>query len=257
MIPPSRRSCAAAAVEPPGADLTATSSPSPAAKSDTTAPDAPDGLTGTAIAGTTAAQVDLSWNNPYDNVATSHYEVFRNGTSIGTGYDNALDVTGLALNTTYTFKVRAFDAAGNVARGTAATTTLNQAAAAGATAMIDVSDGLLLDAGHLAEQSAVAIDVRSDALEVPEPLEAVAAATGADPLRFVLTGGEDHALLATFEAATVPEGWSVIGAVSEGAGVTVDGAAYDGPAHRATLAACGQQKSRPEGRLEVGCGGRI
>lgn len=105
-----------------------------------------------------------------------------------------------------------------------------EAAAAGATAMVDVSDGLLSEAGHLARGSTVAIDLRSEALEVPEPLHAVAAATGADPLSFVLGGGDDHALLATFPPdATLPAGFRVIGSVAEGEGVTVDGAAYDGP----------------------------
>lgn len=104
------------------------------------------------------------------------------------------------------------------------------AADAGATAMIDLSDGLLSEAAHLARDSGVAIDVRTSALEVPEPLHAVAAATGSDPLRYVLGGGDDHALLATFPSAqAVPEGWRVIGSVLEGEGVTVDGAAYDGP----------------------------
>ena len=59
----------------------------------------------------------------------------------------------------------------------------------------------------------------------------MAAATGADPLSFVLGGGDDHALLATFPpGATLPAGFRVIGSVAEGEGVTVDGAAYDGVA---------------------------
>ena len=104
------------------------------------------------------------------------------------------------------------------------------AADAGATAMIDVSDGLLSEAGHLATASGVAVDVRTDALEVPEPLHAVAAALGGvDPVAFMLSGGDDHALLATFPAGTaMPEGWSVIGEVREGEGVTVDGAPWTG-----------------------------
>jgi thiamine-monophosphate kinase len=105
-----------------------------------------------------------------------------------------------------------------------------QAAAAGATSMIDVSDGLLADAGHIARASSVAIDVRTEAFAIAEPMRAVGAALGADPLRFILAGGDDHALLATFPAGSpLPEGWAEIGAVAEGAGVTVDGAAWQGP----------------------------
>jgi thiamine-monophosphate kinase len=104
-----------------------------------------------------------------------------------------------------------------------------QAAGAGATAMTDISDGLLADLGHIAESSAVAIDLDSSAFEIPEPVATVSEALGVDAMSFMLTGGDDYALVATFSSqATLPSGWTQIGTVSDGHGVTVDGALFEG-----------------------------
>jgi thiamine-monophosphate kinase len=99
-----------------------------------------------------------------------------------------------------------------------------RAAELGATAMTDVSDGLVADLGHIAEASGVRIDLERDALAPPSKLRDVASALNADPMNWVLGGGDDYALVATFEPGTrLPEQWQVIGRVSEGSGVRVDG----------------------------------
>ena len=105
-----------------------------------------------------------------------------------------------------------------------------KAARLGATAMLDVSDGLVQDLGHIARSSRVAIRLDSAALG-PAPaideavwLLAAAGEDRRDALGFLLTGGEDHALAATFPPDTrLPDAWTRIGVVASGAGVFVDG----------------------------------
>jgi thiamine-monophosphate kinase len=100
-------------------------------------------------------------------------------------------------------------------------------AALGATSMIDVSDGLLADVGHISEDSRVGIDVRREAFEVTQPMRDAGAALGVDPYIWILTGGDDHPIVATFPpGTTLPDGWTIIGRVLDGTGVTVDGRVY-------------------------------
>ena len=95
--------------------------------------------------------------------------------------------------------------------------------------MLDVSDGLLADLGHIADASDVQIDVDTSLVEIHEPVQRVSAATGRPALGFVLAGGEDHALAATFPpGAPLPVGWRRVGLVREGRGILVDGAPFDG-----------------------------
>ena len=78
--------------------------------------------------------------------------------------------------------------------------------------MMDVSDGLVLDARRIATASGVAIDLD------------LAAVGSLD----ALTGGEDHAMLACFPPLSdIPKTFRVIGRVAPGEGVLVDGAAFD------------------------------
>jgi len=105
-----------------------------------------------------------------------------------------------------------------------------RAAALGATAMVDVSDGLVSDLGHVARASGVAIRLETDAFHVPQEFVDTARALNADPLQWLLTGGEDHALAATFPPdVDLPMAWSVVGRVEDGDGVLVDGVPHDGP----------------------------
>lgn len=101
------------------------------------------------------------------------------------------------------------------------------AARAGATSMLDVSDGLLRDGGRIARASSVVLDLDPTALD--DDVDRLAPTLGTSAAReCVLAGGEEHSLLATFPAGSVPDGWRLLGVVrsvaaGEAPGILVGG----------------------------------
>ena len=77
---------------------------------DTTAPSAPANL---AASGTTAVSTNLSWTASTDNVGVTGYDVYSGATLLGNTASTSANITGLTASTTYSFSVKAKDAAGN------------------------------------------------------------------------------------------------------------------------------------------------
>ncbi|GHD21120.1 thiamine-monophosphate kinase [Halioglobus japonicus] len=96
---------------------------------------------------------------------------------------------------------------------------LGQQLLAVATAAIDISDGLLADAGHIAAASGVAIELESAALPVSPAL----AEAGERAITWALNGGDDYELCFTLPTGVpAPEGCVRIGTVVAGEGVQID-----------------------------------
>lgn len=100
-----------------------------------------------------------------------------------------------------------------------------EAALYGAVALMDLSDGLVRDAGRIAKASEVGISLDSSLVPVHPGVAVAAQALGGDSLAWALTGGEDHHMLAVFpRESAVPESWTIVGSTTDNhVGVRVDG----------------------------------
>lgn len=92
---------------------------------DTQSPSIPAGLAATAVA---SARIDLAWSAATDNAGVVGYRVYRGSTQIGAPAGTSFIDTGLDASTSYTYTVKAVDAAGNLSGASAAVTATTPAA---------------------------------------------------------------------------------------------------------------------------------
>ncbi|MEU9137431.1 glycoside hydrolase family 6 protein [Streptomyces sp. NPDC048404] len=95
---------------------------------DTQAPTVPGGL---AVSSTTSNSAALSWSASTDNTAVTGYDVYRDGTKVGSATTTSYTDSGLAASTTYTYTVKAKDAAGNVSASSTAVSATTKASGGG------------------------------------------------------------------------------------------------------------------------------
>lgn len=102
---------------------------------DTSAPSVPAGLTATPTA---SFQINLAWTSSSDNVGVSGYKIYRDGAQVATASQSSVSISGLQAQTSYSFQVAAYDAAGNTSSKSAAASATTLAANVG-TSLADLA----------------------------------------------------------------------------------------------------------------------
>jgi len=176
---------------------------------DTQAPTAPTGLRAT---GTTSSSVSLAWTAATDNVGVTGYDVYQGATKVSTVTGTSATVGGLAGSTSYTFTVKARDAAGNVSPASAAVTATTGTGGGGGTGFKQAAPYLYLGWGNPPAPATVmsATGIKTFTMAF------ILSSGGCNPAwdgQRPLTGGVDQSTISAIRAAggdIVPSvgGWS-------------------------------------------------
>lgn len=123
LVPETTYTYTVKALDAAGNESDASNSVSSKTLVDTQAPTVPIGLNAQAVS---ISQINLTWTASTDNVAVTGYNIYRDGTKVGTSATTSHQDKGLAANSTHTYKVSAYDAKNNTsADSTTVTATTN------------------------------------------------------------------------------------------------------------------------------------
>ena len=123
--------------------------------SDVLPPTVPNNLTATAVS---TSQINLSWNASSDDTAVTGYRVYRDGTQIATTAATTYSNSGLAAATSYSYKIAAYDAAGNVSAQTSAVTATTDSSGSGYSTTFSATENPIDEGGNWVNGKAVGID---------------------------------------------------------------------------------------------------